>query len=231
MRAVPRLSPLFVSLALLGAAAPGCDGGDAGAPPLFNGFPYAPGGPSPAGSLRGTFTLTYYWITSEGEFSDPPDTDLYDRSCHMLARVANRFARSLALEGTGRLTDGSVLNYDGACSCAFSPCFAVLDASYPWGKGVEGRPLRPFRSVAVDPQVVAIGEVLYVHELDGVRMPGEAPWGDFVHDGCVTADDEGGHITGQHLDFFATLDAYYRQLDGALGLDRVTVYNPGEHCH
>ena len=33
-------------------------------------------------------------------------------------------------------------------------------------------------------------------------MPGRAPWGGFVHDGCVVADDTGGGIDGNRLDLF-----------------------------
>jgi 3D (Asp-Asp-Asp) domain-containing protein len=187
----------------------------------------APGEP---GALLGSFQLTYYWVTTEDEYSGTKDTDLFDNSCNLLATVTAKFAASLKLEGTGRLSDGRLLNYDGACSCPTSPCYLVADAAHPWGYGVQGRALVPFRSFAVDPAEIAYGTPLYVPELDGVTMPGEAPWGAFVHDGCVSADDTGGAIVGKHVDWFVALRTGYQSLDATLGLSSVSVREGGTRC-
>jgi 3D (Asp-Asp-Asp) domain-containing protein len=178
----------------------------------------------------GTFQLTYYWVTDEADYTGALDTDLYAAGCSPLARVATEFARSLALEGTGRLVNGRVLNYSGPCDCAFTPCFYEVDGLHPWGVGVEDRPLVPFRSIAVDPTQIAIGERVYVAELDGVRMPGAAPWGGFLHDGCVVADDRGGAILGRHVDFFAALRDDYVDLDRRIARTAVSVYAAGARC-
>ena len=71
-----------------------------------------------------------------------------------------------------------------------------------WGTAGSGRPLQPFRTVAVDPKLIKLGSLLYVPLLEGRTMPGRAPWGGFVHDGCVVADDTGGGINGKQLDLF-----------------------------
>src|SRR5262249_44370468 len=105
-----------------------------------------------------------------------------------------------------------------------------VDTLHPWGIGVLDRALAPFRSVAVDPNVVPIGARLYVADLDGVRVPGEAPWGDFVHDGCVVADDRGGAIAGRHIDLFAALRPYYVALDSMLARRTVMIYDGGGRC-
>lgn len=185
---------------------------------------------APPGDLLGTFELTYYWVAYEGDFTGAPDTDIYDGDCTVLATVTADFADSLALEGTGRLLDGRVLNYWGSCGCAFSPCFFEVDAEHPWGIGVENRALEPFRSVAVDSDVIAYGAALYAPELDGVLMPGDAPWGDFIHDGCLSADDTGGAIIGMHIDFFSALREYYLDLNDSLGLSDITLYDGGARC-
>jgi 3D (Asp-Asp-Asp) domain-containing protein len=185
------------------------------------------GAPGPA---LGGFRITFYWITTEEEFSGPDDTSIYDPECAVLAEVPAAFADSLRIEGTGRLEDGRVVNYDGACPCPTTPCYHEVDAEHPWGSGAGNRPLVPFRSVAVDPDVVPIGTSLWVEELDGLAMPGDPPWGGFIHDGCVLAADTGGSIDGMHIDFFAVLRDYYLELDGALGLDEVTVYEGGARC-
>jgi 3D (Asp-Asp-Asp) domain-containing protein len=187
--------------------------------------------PEPGPSL-GPFELTYYWVTAEDEFSGAADTAIYDEdaSCAVLAMVPAEFADSLDLEGTGRLADGRVINVDGSCSCPRSPCYFEVDVDHPWGYGVQNRALEPYRSFAVDRDVIEYGTPLWVVELDGVAVPGDPPWGGFVHDGCVIAADTGGSIIGAHVDWFVGLRASYQALDGALGLDEVTVHDGGARC-
>jgi 3D (Asp-Asp-Asp) domain-containing protein len=86
-----------------------------------------------------------------------------------------------------------------------------------WGTAGSGKPLQPFRTVAVDPKVVKLGSLLYVPLLEGRTMPGRQPWGGYVHDGCVIADDTGGHIAGNRLDLFVGRKAYFLGLSGSGG--------------
>src|SRR5262249_43629979 len=127
------------------------------------------------------------------------------------------------------LTDGRVINVTEPCLCGW-PCYLALGEDRPFGVGVAGRALVPFRSVAVDPLVVPIGEPLYLAELDGEPMPGDPPSGGFVHDGCVVADDQGGHILGAHVDLFVAAEAAYHTLDRALRRRAVTVAPAGHGC-
>lgn len=185
------------------------------------------------GALLGDFKLTYYYVTEEERWAGDggvDDTPLYDLSCNLLALVPAGFAGSLAIEGTGRLTDGRVLNYSGPCGCQTTPCYHFVDAQHPWGSGSGNRALVPFRSVAVDRDVLTIGRRYWVAELAGIVMPGAGPLGGWTHDGCVSADDTGGGIDGAHIDFFAALRAFYIALDGELGLDEVTLYEGGSKC-
>src|SRR5207249_6227207 len=110
-------------------------------------------------------------------------------------------------------------------------CFQPVDAQHPWGAGVQDRALVPFRTLAVDPKVIPYGTPLYIPELDGVAMPGDAPWGGFVHDGCVVAGDTGGAIVGTHIDFFAAMHGDYTAIDHRLGLDHITIRDGGTRCH
>jgi hypothetical protein len=48
-------------------------------------------------------------------------------------------------------------------------------------------------------------------------MPGRAPWGGYVHDGCVVADDTGGGIDGHQLDLFVGKKAWFQGLGTAHG--------------
>ena len=208
------------------AGSSGGSGGTAGA--IQDGSIDAPL-PEPGPKL-GSFQLTYYWVTTEEEFTGTKDTNLYDKSCKLLATVTAKFAASLKLEGTGRLSDGRILNWDGTCSCPTSPCYLVADAQHPWGYGVQGKALVPFRSFAVDKNEIPYGSKVYVPELDGVKVPGDSPWGGFTHDGCFSADDTGGAIIGKHVDWFVALKQHYTTLDGQLGSTSITVHQGGARC-
>jgi 3D (Asp-Asp-Asp) domain-containing protein len=191
----------------------------------------------------GQFTITFYYVIGEDEVTTKPvmvaandnrgntgsdgDTELTaitpdlvtlyagGGTCELIAEVSKEFASQLALQGTGKLHDGRVLNIWGACNCNHSPCFKVTQAQ--WGTAGSGKPLQPFRTVAVDPKVVKLGSLLYVPLLEGRTMPGRQPWGGYVHDGCVVADDTGGHISGNRIDLFVGRKAYFLGLSGSGG--------------
>jgi 3D (Asp-Asp-Asp) domain-containing protein len=191
----------------------------------------------------GQFTITFYYVIGEDEVAPKPvlvasndnrvgasedsDTDLTaitqdlvtlyagGGKCEPIAEVSKEFASQLAVQGTGKLHDGRVLNIWGACNCNHSPCFKVTQAQ--WGTAGSGKPLQPFRTVAVDPRVVKLGSLLYVPLLEGRTMPGRPPWGGYVHDGCVVADDTGGHIAGNRIDLFVGRKAYFLGLSGSGG--------------
>jgi 3D (Asp-Asp-Asp) domain-containing protein len=185
--------------------------------------------PAEPPTLVGKFKMTYYWIAELTGGEGPATRRIYDPSCRVIAKVPRKFARQMILEGTAKLPDGRVLNYHGSCGCRRSPCFVEVGAEAPWGLGVGHRALSPFRTVAVDPRVVRIGTVLYSPELDGLKMPGEAPWGGFVHDGCLVAADRGGGIKGRQIDFFAARRDYWNELRDEK-LRRVHLYRDASHC-
>ena len=189
--------------------------------------------PEPPREL-GRFRMTYYLVAVEAEHRGSANTPLLGEDCRPITRVSKAFARELALEGTGRLRDGRLLNWAGRCPATKTrprtPRYRVMDETRPWGIGVRDIPLVPFRSIASDPAVIATGTRVYVRELDGVTMPGDAPWGGFVHDGCVVAVDVGEAIRGAHIDFFSGTRQAYHALDGALRLRHVTLEEPGDRC-
>lgn len=181
----------------------------------------APPPPVP-GPARGSFLLTYYWVATEAA-GNAATTKIFDDACQVLAKVSGDFADELAMAGTGRLRDGRTLTVAGECKCERSPCFRAIDAR--WGVGASNRPLVPFRSVAVDRDVIPIGTKLWIRELVGVDADQLFP-----HDGCVTADDVGGNITGEKIDWFVGERALYKAIDRALEVKSVTVHDGGEMC-
>ncbi len=178
----------------------------------------------------GSFQLTYYWMARESSGAKDPAVQLFTRRCKPLAKVSRAFAHRLALEGTGMLRDGRTINVSGECRCDFTPCFFEVGRKKRWGVGVGYRPLSPFRSVAVDPETVPIGSMLYIPELDGLTVPGRRPTGGFVHDGCVIADDTGGNVSGNQLDLFVALKPYYEAFDRRHRMKTVTVFDGRRRC-
>ena len=71
----------------------------------------------------------------------PDLVPLYDKKCAVLGNVSRPFAAQLALQGTGRLRDGRMLNVAGKCTCPRTPCFHVLPPHRKWGMGGSGQPL------------------------------------------------------------------------------------------
>ena len=150
------------------------------------------------------FRLSFYWLAYESEYANEKyDTDIYTHEGYWIGRYPNAFVYELNLEGSGILRDGRVLNYDGACKYGIGICFKALDLDqHPLGRGVQARPLEPFRSIAVDPRYIPIGSPVYVPELVGVMLPDGT-----IHDGCLRADDQGGAIKFHKLDFF--VESYF----------------------
>jgi hypothetical protein len=161
-----------------------------------------------AGRSEGEFVASadfIYWpFEVAADYAGPADTVLSSQSCGALATVPAEFADALCVHGSGRLTDGSVVNLDTTCACGHdcaqtgaTVCFVLLDASqFPWGMGSANSPIVPLRSLTVDETIIAHGTVLYTPVWDGVAIPSEDGVGGFVHDGCFRADDAGYGITG-----------------------------------
>lgn len=189
------------------------------------------------------WALRFYWLSLEADFDDPsspnapragrcalpPDrsVELYTREGFFFGRVPERYACTLRLEGSGLLLDGRIVHYNGACKFGWGTCFGQLDvAEYPFGRGAARRALIPFKSVAVDPRVVQLGEPLYIPEFDGMKLPDGS-----IHDGCVRADDTGGGIKGKKLDFFVVTYGNFRALlDELLGVTWITPHVEAPRC-
>jgi 3D (Asp-Asp-Asp) domain-containing protein len=163
----------------------------------------------------------------------PETVTIYEpKSCTAIADVSRDFAAQLELQGTGKLRDGRVLNIWGACPCERKPCFKVTENK--WGTAGTGKPLQPFRTVAVDRTLIKLGSLLYIPLLEGRTVPGRAPWGGFVHDGCVVADDTGGGIKGKQIDLFVGRKAWFLGLSGHRGSHawarHIPVYDGSKIC-
>ena len=181
------------------------------------------------------FALRFYWLALEDDFDDPeeigfadPDAaQIYTSDGLFMGAIPDKFAWSLRMEGSGLMQDGRIINTKSKCPYGYGTCFEQLDVTkYPFGKGAAHRPLVPFKSVAVDPSVVAIGEPIYIPEFDGMRLPDGS-----VHDGCVRADDTGGGIKKRKMDFFVVTYGNFRfLLDELWGITQMTPHIEAPRC-
>ena len=189
------------------------------------------------------WALRFYWLTREVDYQETQGqnvpkggacalpanrwVEMYTREGFFLARVQERFACSLRLEGSGLMMDDRVINYTGPCKFGYGTCFETLDVKqHPFGRGAGQRPLIPFKSVAVDPRVIKIGEPLYIPEFDGLQLPDGS-----IHDGCVRADDTGGGIKKRKMDFFVVTYGNFRFLLSELwGVSFMTPHIEAPRC-
>ncbi len=190
------------------------------------------------------WALRFYWLTLEGDYDDPQNAnvpksgrvqavpqntrvELYTPEGYFFGRVPERFAWSLRLEGSGLMKDGRIVNYTGKCPFGYGTCFEQLDVKeHPFGRGAGLRPLIPFKSVAVDPRLVPIGEPIYIPEFDGLLLPDGS-----IHDGCVRADDTGGGIKRRKMDFFVVTYGNFRfLLDELANVTWITPHIQSPRC-
>lgn len=170
--------------------------------------------------LGGSFWNTYYYFSQEKDYQGSKTT-IYKQNCsEKFAPVFLSFAKDVCIQGSGIILSGNVIHFAGTCGCGpgcltGSPvCYNILDKKiYPWGKGANGKPTIPLRTLAVDRTLIQLGTIIYIPEWDGIKIPKTSTLGDFTHDGCFVAGDVGGWIKGNHYDFFAGTKAMYQKLN------------------
>lgn len=200
--------------------------------------PWAPLPVTP-GELVGSMWITYYYLSVETDFTGRAEIPIHDAKCRLMAFVPYCFARDVCVEGSGRLIEGTIINYASRCDCAI-PCplggrvcyEEVQNPKAIWGLGSRRNPLIPLRSLAVDNHVIPYGANLYIPEWDGIDIPNIDGIGGFIHDGCFRADDVGGAIRGDHVDFFAGTRAMWLLLERRFPTrSRFTVYMNSPRCY
>ena len=95
-----------------------------------------------------------------------------------------------------------------------------MAVSHPLGCGVRNLPLMPFRTIAVDPNVIPLESVIFVPELRGRAFTLNDK--SYIHDGYLFAGDRGGAIRGKHIDVFLVDDHYEPLEDLFASTDRRT---------
>lgn len=160
-----------------------------------------------------TLWATYYYTPRFSHF--PQGYDLLDMQGQPLGpRLSHRQWCDAAMEGSvqiffnGQWTTYNFATSTGAvqvdCSAYFKhqvgrTRFKI--ARGPFGDGVQRYKLSPFRTIAVDPDVIPYGTAIYIPAARG--LPFNLPNGEQrKHDGYFFAADTGGLIHGNHIDVF-----------------------------
>ncbi len=184
-----------------------------------NGFGY----PAPVGVdtlPRDSFWATYY-LVHQAAYADSGQALLRADGTETGAQLDLCDWCSAAIEGTVLTTDSLgeslLLNYAGKSEleqvdCSRCPKYKNYPnkgirrtrwalANGPFGDGVQGYTLVPYRSIAVDLSRIPIGSVVFIPAAVGVPLT--LPDGSHsVHDGYFFAADIGGDIKGNHMDVF-----------------------------
>lgn len=165
---------------------------------------------------------THYFVHQAA--SAPSGIPFKDKSGKVLSdNVQLRDWCLAAIEGTVHVSlqnSPKTLNYAGTGTKSQVDCASVLKinpiekpwitatgksyfvaASGPFGDGVKGNKLIPYRTIAVDKTVLPYGTVVFVPTAQGVKI--RLPDGNSInHDGYFYAGDTGGAIKGSHIDVF-----------------------------
>ncbi len=166
----------------------------------------------------GTFSLQTYSVPFEGDYPGDPDTPL--PSCgagEPVATVPADFVTAMEAATVGKLLDGRIVIPAGGC----------YDVSATeWGAGTQGRPRAIYRSAAAHPSDVAIDRWIWIPQMDGVTLPGDA---DGVHDGCVRLDDERDDVESRWFSIFIGLQSRREEVEALLGAE-IDAYQDSPEC-
>ncbi len=174
----------------------------------------------------GSYKLSVYWLAHEHRFRGKRRVPLFFGKLKM-TRVSKRFARAIRMQGTGRLRDGTLVQYVRTCRYRGRFCLKVRVVNkqvFPMGVGAAGIALQPLRSVAADGRF-RFGTSLYIPRLGKlIRRRGQR------HDGCFVVHDRGGRIRGNRLDLFTGSHQIFRRYLRRRFPRYVRVYANHRHC-
>ena len=155
---------------------------------------------SPSGAMKylGKFKVTFYWIVREDDYDGPKDTPLYLENGKLLGYFDYDFVHAFKKEACAELKSGKCISYMKRVNRV-----GVVSQFL----GVNGYTISPFKSIAVDPSVIATGSKLYIPALTNMK---EKP-----HNGVVYAHDIGSMINGNSIDVFVGFKENTRLLTDA----------------
>lgn len=129
---------------------------------------------------------------------------LYSTTGKVIKKVCASDYKTCVIEGTCALVgqDTTLINYVQEKQGVY--LFKEVEEKCPYGYGVKNICLDPYYTVAADLNFHKPGDVIYVDEIKGTKLPnGE------VHDGFFIIRDKGGAIKGANrFDFYTGMVHY-----------------------
>ena len=165
----------------------------------------------------GTFRNTYYYMIFESDYPKSRRTaEVLTMDGKVLAKVTPKFMHDLAIEGSGHLSDGRVVNWAGRIGTESRWAITKL----AWGRGTGACPLEPFRTIAADPTQIPSGATVKIAETVGMRLPDGTR-----SDGIWRAEDTGSAILHDRIDIFVgrKRDAHVLEDYGIPNLKALTI--------
>lgn len=191
--------------------------------------------------------VTRYYVVAESDYPSIKTIPIHDDNNNLIAYVNSHFFADTALEGTGKLSDGRIINVTGnytastpditneltqiahtmyrdhlgyvGLSLDGSRMFTYSVSPTPWGIGIHNRDLVPFVSCASDQAIYPFGTILYIAALKDQNMPDGTQ-----HMGYIECIDVGSAIKGQHIDLFVGYRNWAHSLVLAENVE-IEVYN------
>lgn len=155
----------------------------------------------PEGQIKKETVLTEvknYFLADEARFDGEKTASILDRQGNIIAGADYYFVNGLEKgtlrhEKTGILKNGKVFSYDTTINNI--PRYFEIKNSV--GVGKTGRPLKVFRSVAVNPNLISLGTYLEIPKTRGMLLPDGTK-----HNGFWIADDIGENLEDYEIDLF-----------------------------
>jgi 3D (Asp-Asp-Asp) domain-containing protein len=143
------------------------------------------------GQYLGKFKATFYWMVEEEAYTGRRSVPLYTTQGRLIGHFTPQFVSDFRMESCALLRDGRIISYmKKANRCE------IVDAPL----GINGYTLTELRSVAVDPNAIPVGSMLYIPDADEMPLTDGR-----YHSGLFQAHDIGSAIKGDRIDVYLGL--------------------------
>ncbi|MCS7250078.1 MAG: 3D domain-containing protein [candidate division WOR-3 bacterium] len=139
------------------------------------------------GKYLGKFKVSFYWIVKEEDYKGKKSIPLYLEDGRLLGYFCADFIKDFKIESCAQLRDGRIISYLKKKNRA-----KIVDK--PLGFGFK---LTPLKSIAVDPEFIKLGSLLFIPNIFGLKINSHE-----THNGLFYAHDIGSEIKGRKIDIF-----------------------------
>ena len=156
-----------------------------------------------------------------------PLVEIKDLNGGVIVQEPKDLVKKISMEGSGFLQDGRLINLANDKGYPNSRFFIVDQSKYPWGMDSRGKALGELKTIAVDPNLVALGTNVYIPAFDGLRLQNNT-----IHNGCFIAGDTSYSFSGAHIDIFTGKESNYQYIDNKLNeVEVISIQVGGSKCN